>query len=263
MSFINAENISFHYGPCPIFQGLHLDIHHNEVIAILGANGAGKTTLLKLLCGDLSPSEGDVLFDGKLLSRWSARELAQRRAVLPQSSTLDFAFNVEEVVLMGRTPHIEGSEKPKDMDICRSALSKVHMQNYWGRLYTTLSGGERQRIHLARVLAQLWDLPVDKPGCLFLDEPTSSLDLAHQHICLKIAQEFAASGGVSVVVLHDLNLALRYADRVFVLHEGAMIAQGITSEVLTSQLIEKVFQVRAHYAKIPGRDYDSILIEDL
>jgi iron complex transport system ATP-binding protein len=263
MSFISAENIAFHYGSCPIFKGINFDIQHREVIAILGANGAGKTTLLKLLCGDLPPSEGGVSFDGRPLSDWSARELAQRRAVLPQSSTLDFAFNVEEVVLMGRTPHIDGSEKPKDLDICRSALKKVHMQNYWGRLYTTLSGGERQRIHLARVLAQLWDLPIDRPGCLFLDEPTSSLDLAHQHVCLKIAKEFAASGGASVVVLHDLNLALRYADRVLVLHEGEMIAQGITSEVLTPQLIKKVFQVRAHYTKIPGRDYESVLIEDL
>jgi len=260
---IEASQLSYAYGPCPIFSDLSFHINVGEIVAILGPNGAGKTTLMKVLCGDLLPTSGQVVFAGKPLRKWEPRKLAQRRAVLPQSSTLDFAFNVEEVVLMGRTPHLQGSERPMDMQICRDALQRVDMLNYWGRLYTTLSGGERQRIHLARVLAQLWKIPAEMPSCLFLDEPTSNLDLSHQHSTLKVASEFVAEGHTSVIVMHDLNLALRHAHRVIVLHQGKIHAQGLTAEVLTPDLIENVFGVKAHYVRIPGQNVDSVVTTSL
>jgi iron complex transport system ATP-binding protein len=169
--------------------------------------------------------------------------------VLPQESALTFPFTVQEVVLMGRTPHERTAGRAEDDAIVCAALEAVECQMLTDRIYTTLSGGERQRVQLARVLAQIWDArsTSQPPGAryLLLDEPTASLDLAYQHGTLDIARRFARAGVGVLAILHDLNLAAQYADRLAVLQAGRMVALGTPAQVLQPSLIERVFAIPA------------------
>jgi len=161
--------------------------------------------------------------------------------VLPQASNLAFGFTAFEVVLMGRSPHFRGSESREDHAIALEAMRLTQIDHLAGRVYTTLSGGERQRVQLARVLAQIWQ--GHSPRYLLLDEPTNNLDLAHQHITLRIARQFAACGVGVLAILHDLNLAAQVAERILVLKAGRMYASGTPSEVLTPQVVEAAFNL--------------------
>jgi iron complex transport system ATP-binding protein len=212
-----------------------------EVVAVTGPNGAGKSTLLKVLTGELKPTSGTVFMQERALSLWPLRERARLRAVLPQDFMLSFPFMALEVVLMGRSPHGHG-ESRRDYDIAYQALALTGVGNLAGRLYPTLSGGERQRVQLARVLAQIWEAPVDgRSRYLLLDEPTASLDLSHQHATLRIARDFARQGAGVLAVLHDLNLAAQYADRIVILQAGRMLADGPPLQVLQPELIDRAF----------------------
>jgi iron complex transport system ATP-binding protein len=239
-----AEGLDYRVGAQPLLTGLSLRVEPGQVHALLGPNGAGKSTLLRLLAGDLLPAQGTITLNGRALADWSARERAQQRAVLPQAETLRFAFTVAQVVSLGRLPcarHREARERA----IVEEALSAVDASPLAQRRYPSLSGGERQRVQLARVLAQVWE-PVDLgPRYLLLDEPTASLDLAHQHRCLRLARNFAAQGLGVLAVLHDPNLALAYADRITLLADGACAAQGTPLEVLTPPMLERVYGVHA------------------
>lgn len=210
---------------------------------MVGPNGAGKSTLLRVLAGELRPTHGDVRLLGKPLNAWKSQEVARQRAVLPQSTTLPFAFRVEEVVLLGRAPHVNGDEQPHDYAITNAALTTVGMAGFTERIYPTLSGGEQQRVQLARVLAQIWE---EAPlGCryLLLDEPTNNLDLAHQHHTLQIARCFAAQGVGVLAILHDLNLAAQYADQVCVMKAGRVLACGDPQTALTPALTAEAFAI--------------------
>jgi iron complex transport system ATP-binding protein len=239
---IEVRNISFGYEGNGVLRDVSLKLAAGRFTAILGPNGAGKSTLLNICCGSLYPQKGEALFDGRDLRRWKPRELARRRAFLPQDSQLDFPFTVQEVVLLGRAPHISGSERTEDLDIVREALRITGMEPFAGRDYTTLSGGERQRVQLARVLAQAWQR---KDCALLLDEPVASLDPAHQHSTLALACEWARSGACVAAILHDVNLALRYADDTVVLKDGGVFAAGPTREVVTPEMVREVFGVEA------------------
>lgn len=241
-----------------LLDGVSLSVGAGEVLVLLGANGAGKSTLLKCLAGDLRPERGQVQLNGRALHHWSALEAARRRAVLPQASPLSFPFTALEVALMGRIP--QGGPSAADMEIALAALGAAEAEHLAERRYTTLSGGERQRVHLGRVLAQLWEpLPGDEPRWLLLDEPTASLDLAHQHSVLALARRWASSGrsqrGLGVlVVLHDLNLAAQYADRVAVLKQGRLLEQGRPQEVLRPQPIFDAFGLPVRVLPHPELD---------
>lgn len=221
-----------------LIENLTLALKPGEVMAVVGPNGAGKSTLIRLLAGDLNPASGNILLDRIPLSGWSRRDLARRRAMLPQQSRLAFPFTALEVALMGRTPH---PRKPgRDIEIVRAALEVADCGNLATRRYPNLSGGERQRVQLARVLTQIWE--GDRPRYLLLDEPTSALDIAHQHKILSWVRDFAPRQGVGVlVVLHDLNLAASYADRVAVLKNGSLVALGGPLQVLRAELLTEVF----------------------
>jgi iron complex transport system ATP-binding protein len=175
------------------------------------------------------------------LESWSRQELARRRAVLLQSSRLSFAFSVSEVVLMGRIPHNHDTESAKDYHIAEQALAYVGMSRFADRIYHTLSGGEQQRVHLARVLAQIWEPPAEGERYLLLDEPTSSLDLLYQQQVLNVARQFARVGTAVLVILHDLNLAAQYADRILMLKAGQACYTGAPQQVLTSHHIQDVY----------------------
>ena len=239
---IELRHLSHSYGEIGVLHDVSLAFPAGRFTALLGPNGAGKSTLLRICGGELTPDKGEALFDGRELRRWKPRELAARRAFLPQDSQLDFPFTVEEVVMLGRTPHISGAEKPEDVRIVREALALSGMEAVANRDYTSLSGGERQRVQLARVLAQAWR----REGCvLLLDEPVANLDPAHQHGTLSLAREWAKSGACVVAILHDVNLALRYADDAVVLDGGRIAANGPVREVLTAELVARVFDVDA------------------
>jgi iron complex transport system ATP-binding protein len=226
-----------------LVAGVSLDVRPGEVLAIVGPNGAGKSTLLRMLSGERKPTEGEVQLEGRPLDLWPPRKLAQRRAVLPQSSVVNFPFTAFEIALIGRAPHVVSRESPRDLEITRDALALAEVEHLAGRIYPTLSGGEQQRVQLARILAQIWEPPSEGARYLLLDEPISNLDLAHQQAVLGIARRLAGENVAVVAVLHDLNHAAHFADRILILRAGNVHAIGVPREVLTKEIIDAAFDV--------------------
>lgn len=237
-----AESLSVTIGKKHVLADISLQIKPGELLAIIGANGAGKSTLLKCLCGEISPTSGMVKMNRKILDHWTLSERAKTCAVLPQISSLSFPFSVLDVVLMGRSPHYQAGKDGADRRIAQHVLDLIGMSTFKERVYTTLSGGERQRVQYARILAQIWEPMTAQPRYLLLDEPTAALDLSCQHDCLRIARRFANEQGLGVLaILHDLNLASLYADRIAVLKSGHLIAVDVPTKVLNNDLIQRVF----------------------
>ena len=247
---IAARDITVKIADKLLLDQVTLELRANEVLAILGANGAGKTTLRRVLSGDVSPTSGEVLMNNRRLHEISLLERARMRAVLPQESSLNFPFSVLEVVLMGRAPHVQGAETAADLQISRHALEAVEAAHLETRLYPTLSGGERQRVQLARVLAQVRH-DSNQPKFLLLDEPTANLDLAHQHSTLRIARQLTAENIGTLIILHDLNLAAQYADRIALLQKGKIVGVGSPAEVLTEESIRATFSMPVHIIAHP------------
>lgn len=253
-----AAGIDVHLGGQRILHGVSVLARTGEVLALLGPNGAGKSTLLAALAGDVTPSEGRVLVHGRPLPSYRPRELAVRRAVLPQQVLLSFPFTVAEVVEMGRAPWAGTPAAAQDEEAVAEAMRETEVTEFAERRFPSLSGGERARVALARVLAQ-------RAGLLLLDEPTAALDLRHQEAVLRIACRRAEAGDAVVVVLHDLGLAAAYADRVALLAGGELAATGAPAEVLTGELLTTVYrhevEVLAHPRTgaplvLPRRDPD-------
>ncbi|MEM1118508.1 MAG: heme ABC transporter ATP-binding protein [Bacteroidota bacterium] len=230
-------------GSATLLDGLSLGIASGEVVAVVGPNGAGKTTALRLLAGEAAPTSGAVTLDGRPLAETAADAVARRRSVLPQQSALAFGFTALDVVRLGRTPH--RTTRRDDLAAATRAMERAGVAPLADRRYPTLSGGERQRVHLARALAQI-DPEAGAPAdgrYLLLDEPTSALDLAHQHAVLQVARAEAARGAGVLAVLHDLNLAAQYADRIAVLAAGARVALGPPAAVLTPAVVQRAFGI--------------------
>lgn len=240
---------SLRIGPHHLLQDVSLTVRPGEVRAVVGPNGAGKTSMLRVLTGERSPSTGAVLLDEQPLDAVAPERLARRRAVLPQSSTLTFGFTVEEVVLLGRTPHV--TTRARNREVVAHAMDVAGVAHLSRRRYPTLSGGEAQRVQLARALAQIWEPADEGERYLLLDEPTSSLDLAHQHAVLRAAQACAEQGVGVLAVLHDLNLAAQYAHRMTVLHRGRVLAEGTPEQALTPQTIFQAFSITALVVQHP------------
>ncbi|MEV0317903.1 heme ABC transporter ATP-binding protein [Streptomyces sp. NPDC050658] len=218
-----------------VLSGVSLAARAGEVLALVGPNGAGKSTLLAALAADVPPDEGTVTVCGRSAASWPARELALRRAVLPQAAALSFPFPVEDVVRMGRAPWAGTPREDEDDRAVRDAMTATEVTEFAARPFSALSGGERARVALARVLAQGAPL-------LLLDEPTAALDLRHQELVLRVCRERAAAGDAVVVVLHDLGLAGAYADRVAVLRGGEVAEEGPPSQIFTARLLSEVYR---------------------
>jgi iron complex transport system ATP-binding protein len=252
MSLI-AENISASYGKRAALRSVGLTARPGEVTAIVGPNGSGKSTLLGAITASL-PFTGRVRLNGQDVAGMKPWELAAQRAVLPQASRLAFPFTVLEVVRLGLQAGTSGDRPQVPMQ----ALARVGLAHYASRTFQDLSGGEAQRVMLARVLAQVWD-PVDggRPRWLLLDEPVSSLDIAHQLQVMEIAREFARAGGGVIAVMHDLNLTALYADHVAVLAEGQRLAFGTPAEVLTDDTLSRAYgcTLRVSAPPPPGLPY--------
>lgn len=212
-----------------------------RVTAILGPNGAGKSTLLSILGGQRRPTAGQVSLDGRALADYTPAALAVRRALMPQESAVAFEFVAREVVALGRYPH-RGQPAADEDGIVSKAMALTGVDGLAGRVLNTLSGGEKARVHLARALVQLWHPRPDRSArWLLLDEPTAALDLAHQHASMRLLRSWAGQGVGVVAVLHDLNLALRYADDVLVLGGAAGLHAGTSRDVLQPSLVERVW----------------------
>ena len=250
-ALIEARNISVAIDSKNLLDDVSLRLEAGEVLVVVGQNGAGKSTLRRVLSGDLSPSSGEVWMNNRPLAAWSLPERAKVRAVLPQDSALSFPFTVLEVVLMGRAPHLNGAESKHDYQIARASLAAVEAGHLEDRIYPTLSGGERQRVHLARVLAQIWESSGAQTRYLILDEPISNVDIAHQHQILSIARNLALRQVAVLVILHDLNLAAQYADKIAMLKNGRIVALDTPDKILTPQLIEETFGVAVGVVKHP------------
>lgn len=237
-----ARSLGYSAGSKRLLQDVSLEIPAGELHAVLGPNGAGKTTLLRLLAGELQPDSGEVWLNGRRLDDWSRQDLARQRAVLPQRESLQFGFTATQVVELGRLPCRRHSPA-QEQAIIADALARAGVGHLAPRRYPSLSGGERARVQLARVLAQVWEPVPEGPRALLLDEPTASLDLAHQHLCLRTARERAAEGLAVLAILHDPNLVLAYADRVSLLCCGQLLATGTPSDVLTEARLQQVYGV--------------------
>jgi iron complex transport system ATP-binding protein len=239
-----AENIHYSIKKKNILQQIHFELLPGELLSIIGPNGAGKSTLLKILCGELQKYSGAVRFSDRELKSIKPKQLALQRAVLSQSVALSLPFKVSEVVIMGRYPHFESIPSLHDKRIAEECLELVGMSHFRDRNYLTLSGGEKQRVHLARVLAQLsGDTNDNTFKILFLDEPVNGLDLKYQYEVMKIARAWMGFNGIVVAVLHDLNLAARFADKILLLNKGQQEILDIPEKVLTKENIKKVYEV--------------------
>ncbi|AHF93814.1 hemin ABC transporter ATP-binding protein [Opitutaceae bacterium TAV5] len=247
-----------------LLADVDLTLRPGEFHAIIGRNGAGKSTLLKLLTGELHPTAGEIELWQIPLARHRARHLARRRGVLAQHTELHFDYRALEVVLLGRIPHQRNQiETDADVAIALDCLHRVGLAGYEDRNYLTLSGGEQQRVHLARVLAQVTPgdahpddaASPDHRPLLFLDEPTSSLDLHHQNQVLEIARSLTRDRGAAVLaVLHDLNLAARYADTITLLTAGRVTACGTPDAVLREDTLRHAFSHEVRVQRHPCFD---------
>ncbi|RYZ54568.1 MAG: heme ABC transporter ATP-binding protein [Proteobacteria bacterium] len=214
-----------------------LKIPGGKITVVLGPNGAGKSTLLKVLSGSITADQGEVLLFGLKISEWSARKLAQSRAMLSQHYNLPFSMPVRELVALGRYPH---SVSGREAAIVQEIMEEMQLIPLENRNVQTLSGGEQQRTHMARVLLQLKDDEDERPKLLLLDEPVSSLDIVHQQTILKMARKCANKGYTVVMVLHDLNLAIQYADHFLILKKGQLIASTPT---LNPEILSDLFDI--------------------
>nr|WP_083467064.1 heme ABC transporter ATP-binding protein [Kibdelosporangium sp. MJ126-NF4]CEL20538.1 Heme ABC transporter, ATPase component HmuV [Kibdelosporangium sp. MJ126-NF4]CTQ89449.1 Heme ABC transporter, ATPase component HmuV [Kibdelosporangium sp. MJ126-NF4] len=232
---LRVEGVTVHLGGRPVLDDVSLDLRAGEVLALVGPNGSGKSTLLSAIAGDITPDAGVVWIDRRPLAEWSTMDLARRRAVLPQRITLSFPFTVGEVVRMGRAPWGEGDED--DDAVVAEVMALTETTEFEQRNFNSLSGGEQARAALARVLAQ-------QTGIVLLDEPTAALDLKHAESVLGIARQRASVGDAVLVVLHDLGVAAAHADRIAVLSNGQVVADGPPAEVLTEDLLSEVYHHR-------------------
>lgn len=232
---VAADNVSVVRGGRSLLDHVSLDLRAGEVLALLGPNGAGKSTLLSLLSGDVVPDSGTVKFGEREISDWSLLDLARRRSVLLQDNQILFPFTVHQVVEMGRAPWRRTPLEDEDNAAISEALNAADIAHLGNRRVPSLSGGERARVAFARVMA-------GRTGVLMLDEPTAALDLGHQEAVLGLARSRARAGDAVLVVLHDLNLAAAYADRIALLRDGKIVACDAPTRVLTAEIISDVYR---------------------
>ncbi len=248
---LRAQDVTYEVRGNKLVRDICICVEPGEVTAILGPNGAGKSTLLKLLSGEIIPTSGLITQNEYPLNDLSALQLAQQRAVMPQATSITFPFIVRDVVGLGRAPFRKQSTRKLDAELVEYAIGNADIAHLADRAYPALSGGEKQRVHLARALVQLWGMDhgeIQKKNpqtdrYLLLDEPTSGLDVAHQHALLSVARREARDRRTGVLmILHDFNQVMAYADKVAILHKGNLVAYGATADVMTSALLSDVFE---------------------
>ncbi|TGK77560.1 heme ABC transporter ATP-binding protein [Leptospira noumeaensis] len=247
---IQAIDLNFSIGSKQILSKIELEIQPGELHVLIGRNGAGKSTLFHLLCGDIRPEKGNIYLDGIPLNSYSKNQLAKLRAVLTQETAITFPIHSEAVIALGRHPHV--TDTRRDKEIVQTCLKITDSIEQKDQNYATLSGGERQKINFGRILAQAWETP---PRYIFLDEPVSALDIPNQYKTLNICRHMANQGYAVFMILHDLNLAAQYADKVTLLHKGSIVKSGDPNEVLTIENLETAFGIKTRILNAPEGNF--------
>jgi iron complex transport system ATP-binding protein len=245
MYALQVNNLEFGYKDDLVIKDISFNVKKGKFISIIGPNGSGKSTLLKTLNNLYRPSKGQILLEGRDINSFKKREIAQKIALVPQDTNIDYDFTVEDIVMMGRHPYKNRFEKENDNDykIINQALEMTNTLGLKKRLITEISGGERQRVIIAKALAQ-------EPSMIFLDEPTSNLDINHQMDILNLLKTFNEEQETTVVlVIHDINLAARYSDEIILLDKGRILGKGSPEEVITVKNIEQAYNMKVAIEK--------------
>lgn len=252
-----AKGISKRYGNHPVLKDIHLQVFKGECIGILGPNGSGKSTLIRMLAGEDQPDQGQIKLQDRNLFAYTSKQRAQFMAILLQESLGELPFTVREVVMMGRHPY-QGKwpwADANDHQIVESILGKLNLHSLGDRLLSELSGGERQRVALAKAMAQ-------EPKLLLLDEPTTFLDIQYQLRMLTLLKEWQTDQSLTIItVLHDLNLAAQFCDRLVLLKDGEIQQIGTPQEVIQPKWIEQIFGVKSAVIEHPTRKVPQIFVE--
>lgn len=254
---LQAENISFAHRTCQILKNIDLSIRSGELLVIIGPNGAGKSTLLNILANELISDTSRIVFKKKDLSSWKPRILAQHKAKFSQEFNKDIGLTSQEIVLMGRYPYFDATPHAEDWEVVSRVMQITEVYHLRNRLYNALSGGEKQRVHLARVLAQVDNKHKEKLA--FFDEPLNNLDIRHQYQVLEALKNFTQQGNSVVIVLHDLNLAAEFADRLLLLKEGQIKAIGNPEEIFKKEIISGAYNFPCTICKNPVNDCPMII----
>ncbi|MGM0510536.1 MAG: ABC transporter ATP-binding protein [Thermoplasmatota archaeon] len=245
MRVLEAQGIDFAYNGGPlVLKDVGLELNGGEIVALVGPNGSGKSTLLKCLADFHRPNKGSVRLDGRDITDLSLEEKARKVSYVPQIEKTSFPSTVFDTVLMGRKPYIAWKPSKKDIEIVSGLLEKLGLEKLAMRDINELSGGQRQKVFIARALAQ-------HPDVMLLDEPTSDLDLKHQLEVLDIIKEQTHEGISALIAIHDLNMAVRYSDRIIMLREGEVFASG-GMEIITPENIEEVYEVKVYVGEHAG-----------
>lgn len=255
MAAVQLEQVSFAYSDGLVLQDIDLSIDEGGMVGLIGPNGSGKTTLLKLISGILRPTQGKIHLDGLSLKQLKRRKVAQRVAMVPQQFHMPFAFRVEEVVMLGRTPFLRmlSDGGGRERDIASQAMEAAGIKHLEQRFFNELSSGECQKVVLAMALAQ-------QPRLMLLDEPTAHLDISHQVEILELVKSLNEDGLTIISAIHDLNLASLYFQRLVLLREGRIVADGTPTEVLTPDSIQEVFSASVQVEQHPQANVPHIVV---
>jgi iron complex transport system ATP-binding protein len=255
---IQATTISLSVRDKSILKNVNVTVKPGSFTAIVGPNGAGKSSLLKVMAGEHTHYSGEVIINGKEIKAFTTKELSHVRAVLPQSTTLQFSFTVAQIVMLGR--HTHAGMAQVNQSIVKEIMHLTGIEKFRDRNYMTLSGGEKQRVQLARVLAQVWEETV-YPRYILLDEPTSSMDIAQQQHIFALAKKVTERNIGVMAIVHDLNQAVQFADHLYFLRDGRIITEGDAQKVFTKANIEETFCCRVNVYHDPCNNCPYIIPE--
>ncbi len=244
-----ANKISRFHRSFQILNEVEISIKAGETLVIIGPNGAGKSTLLGMLSNENISDKDEIYFKDRKFSTWCAKELAHNKAKFSQENNSDIGLLVKDVVLMGRYPYFNASPHQEDLDVIEEMMKKTDIYKLRNRHYNSLSGGEKQRVHLSRVLAQLQNDETSKLA--LFDEPLNNLDVRHQYNIMETIREFTQKGNAAIVVLHDLNLAAEFADKVLLLKKGKVAAFGTPEHIFTEKVIAAAYNFPCAVFKNP------------
>ena len=241
---LSLKSVSLKLDNRQILKDVSLEINEGDIVSVIGPNGAGKSTLLNVLTGDISPDSGDIIYDNKQLNKISIQERAFTRSVMSQMQTLVFNFNVKDVVEMGWLQRGNSDFSSNFTMAFEAVTSECNVHNLVHRKFNSLSGGEQRRVHFARTLLQLWrpSQSID-PRYLLLDEPTANLDLSSEMLLMNILKARASSNVGILVILHDLNLASHFADKIAIMKDGEIKAFGKPEEIMTDDFLTSIYEV--------------------
>ena len=254
---LSLKSVSLKLDNRQILKDVSLEINEGEIVSVIGPNGAGKSTLLNVLTGDISPDSGDIIYDNKQLNKISIQERAFTRSVMSQMQTLVFNFNVKDVIEMGWLQRGNSDFSSNFSMAFEAVTTECNVHNLVHRKFNSLSGGEQRRVHFARTLLQLWrPSQSNDPRYLLLDEPTANLDLSSEMLLMNILKARASSNIGILIILHDLNLASHFADKIAIMKDGEIKAFGKPEEIMTDDFLTSIYEapikvkydpLRVHY----------------